>query len=92
MQQIAHIRSEQGALQLPAGEPYDREVVFAEAEFRARRYGVVELQIGSAGMRLARSDVATTVSCAECLQAVGHITYSVGGRRLCASCGRHSLR
>jgi hypothetical protein len=92
MLQIAHIRSENGALLLPAGEPYDRELVFEEAEFRARRHGTVGLQIGAADMRLARSDTEAPVSCAECLQAIGHITYFVDGRSLCASCGRHSLR
>ena len=92
MLQIAHIRSENGALLLPAGEPYDRQLVFEEAEARARRYGAVGLKIGSADGRLTRSKVDATVSCAECLLAIGHITYFIGGRHLCASCGRHSLR
>jgi hypothetical protein len=91
MLQIAHIRSENGALLLPAGEPYDRQLVFEEAEARARRYGSVALQIGAADMRLARSGVDAPGSCANCLQAIGYITYFVGGRHLCASCGQHSL-
>lgn len=92
MLQIAQIRSDHGALLLPAAEPYDREIVFEEAEFRARRYGMVGLQIGSAGIRLTRSQVDTKVLCAECHQPIGHITYFAGSQPLCASCGRHSLR
>jgi hypothetical protein len=92
MLQIAHIRSEQGALLLPAAEPYDQELVFEEAEFRARRYGTVGLQVGATDMRLACSSAEGSVSCEDCLQPIGHITYFVDRRRLCARCGKHSLR
>lgn len=46
MDQVAHIRYEGGALLLPAQNPYDREIVFEEAKFCARRYGIASMQLG----------------------------------------------
>lgn len=91
MMQIAQIRSEHGALLLPAGEPYDRELVFEEAEFRARRDGAVGLRIGSAEVRVARSDRFSSHACNECSCAVGPVSYLVRGRHLCAGCAKRAI-
>jgi hypothetical protein len=91
MLQIAQIRSEHGALLLPAGDPYDRELVFQEAEFRARRHGTVGLRIGSAEMRVACSELHSRVQCAGCLRSVGSVSYVVHGQRLCTNCAKRSV-
>ena len=52
MAQVAHIRYEGGALLLPAQDPYEREVVFQEAEFCARRHGSVGVQLGRREVRI----------------------------------------
>lgn len=92
MSQIAQIRSDGGALLLPARDAYDREVVFEQAEFYARREGSVDLQLGHSEMRVSRSGVQGDAPCARCHRPVGLVSYLMGARRLCTHCIRHSLR
>jgi hypothetical protein len=91
MLQIAQIRSAHSSILLPAGDPYDRELVFAEAESRARRHGSVGLQIGSAEMRVACSEEHPRARCTGCLRSIGPVSYVVHGHRLCTSCAKRSV-
>jgi hypothetical protein len=92
MPQIAQIRSSDGgALLLPARDAYDRELVFEQAEFYARRNGAVDLQIGRSEMRVARSGGWNT-PCMRCNHPVGLVNYLVHARRLCSNCVKHSFR
>jgi hypothetical protein len=91
MTQIAQIRSDGGALLLPARDAYDREIVFEQAEFYARRDGAVDLQIGHSAMRVARSGGWDT-PCMHCHRPVGMVSYLFHTRRLCTNCVKHSLR
>jgi hypothetical protein len=86
MLQTAQIRFNGGALLLPARDPYDREVVFEEAEFYVRRHGSVALQIGRAWLRVARSESESGLPCSHCHRAVGWVGYHRGERRFCSHC------
>jgi hypothetical protein len=91
MLHVAQIRSSHGALLLPANNPYDREVVFQEAEFRARRHGTVGLHIGDAEIRVACSEAHSHARCTGCLRSMGQVNYLVHGRRLCTNCAKRSI-
>lgn len=86
MLQTAQIRFSGGALLLPARDPYDREVVFEQAEFYVRRHGAVALQIGRATVRVARSDAESGLPCSECRRPVGWVGYHLAGQRFCSHC------
>ena len=90
MTQIAQIRSDGGALLLPARDAYDREVVFEQAEFYARRNGAVDLQIGQAAVRVSRSG-GWDKPCMRCHRPVGMVSYHFHARRLCTHCVKSSL-
>ena len=90
MVQVAHIRYDGGALLLPAQEPYDREVVFQEAECCARLHGTAGVQLGRTQMRVSVSDD-VTVACARCRARVGLLSFLIGQLRVCGHCARRSL-
>lgn len=91
MGQVAHIRYDGGALLLPAQDPYDREVVFEEAEFWARRRGTVGLQLGRKQMRISSSAVDARVACATCHQPVGVTRFLIDRQCVCSQCARRWL-
>jgi hypothetical protein len=92
MFQIAKISFDAGALLLPANDPYDREVVFEEADFYARRHGSVDLQIGPSAMRAACSAEPPGMLCAHCHEPVRAVTFHVGERRFCTQCVKRAAR
>lgn len=91
MGQVAHIRYDGGALLLPAQDPYDRQVVFEEAEFCARRHGTVGVQLGRKQMRISRSAVDVRVACATCRQPVGVTSFLIDRHCVCSHCARRWL-
>ena len=92
MLQTAQIQFDGGALILPARNPYDREVVFEQAEFYARRHGSVALRIGGALLRVARSAAESGQPCSRCRRSVGWIAYHLRERLLCSHCVKESAR
>jgi hypothetical protein len=88
MGQVAHIRYDGGALLLPAQDPYDREVVFEEAEFCARRHGSVGVQLGRKEMRISLSAADARAACAQCRRPVGVTSFVIDRQRVCANCAR----
>lgn len=92
MSHIAQIRSDGGSLLLPARDAYEREVVFEQAEFYARREGTVNLQIDNSELRVSRSGQREDTPCARCHRPLGLVSYLIGARRLCTHCIKHSLR
>lgn len=84
--QIAQIEFNGGALLLPARDPYDREVVFEQAEFYARRHGAVGLRMGHAVMRVSRSTAESVPACTHCGHPVGWIGYQLREQRFCSHC------
>ena len=91
MAQVAHIRYDGGALLLPAQDPYDREVVFEEAECCARRHGTVGVQLGRKQMRISPSAADTRVPCPQCRQPVGLMSFLIDRRLLCAHCAKRYM-
>lgn len=88
MFQVATIHFEAGALLLPANNPYDREVVFEQVDFYARRYGSVDVQLGRAAMRAARCGGETGLACARCGEPLRAVLYQLGERRFCTDCAK----
>jgi hypothetical protein len=86
MFQVAKIRFDAGALLLPANDPYDREVVFEQADFYARRHGSVDLEIGRAEMRAACGAVRPGMVCAGCHEPLRAVIFQVAERRFCTAC------
>ena len=91
MVQVAHIRYDGGALLLPAQDPYDREVVFEEAECCARRHGSVGVQVGRKELRISISQTDTRVPCGECRHPIGLMSFVVDRRRVCSHCAKRYL-
>lgn len=90
MGQIAHIRYDGGALLLPAQDPYDREVVFQEAEFCARRHGTAGVQLGRTQMRISICDDLGAV-CAQCYLQVGLLRFVIDRLQVCGHCARRCM-
>lgn len=88
MFQVAKISFDAGALLLPANDPYDREVVFEQADFYARRHGSVAVQIGGAFMRV-RSGGSGDV-CVRCHEGLRSVSFEVGARHFCAQCAKRA--
>jgi hypothetical protein len=89
MFQVAKISFDSGALLLPANDPYDREMVFEQADFYARRHGSVAVQIGRAKLRAARAGESGFI-CARCHALLRAVTFQVGERRFCMPCAKRS--
>jgi hypothetical protein len=91
MGQVAHIRYDGGALLLPAQDPYDREVVFEEAEFCARRHGTVGVQFGRKEMQISISVADTFVPCEDCREPIGLLSFLIDRHRVCSRCAKRSM-
>src|SRR5690606_28898996 len=89
MGQIAHIRYDGGALLLPAQDPYDRELVFEEAESCARRHGSVGVQFGRTEMRINLG--AADAPCESCRHPVGLLSFVIEHRRFCGHCAKRTM-
>lgn len=92
MFQVAKIHFGAGALLLPANDPYDRELVFEQADFYARRYGAVDMEVGHAQMRAARSTGEPGLACARCRERLRSVSFEVGERRFCTQCAKDVAR
>jgi len=89
MGQIAHIRYDGGALLLPAQDPYDREVVFEEAEFCARRHGSVGVQFGHKRMWISLAE--TRTPCESCRHPMGLLSFVIEQHRYCSHCAKRAM-
>ena len=92
MFQIAKICFDAGALLMPANDPYDRELVFEQADFYARRHGSVDVQIGRSAMRAARSADRPGLVCAHCHEPLRAVIFHVAERRFCTQCVKRAAR
>lgn len=88
MFQVARIHFGAGELVLPANDPYDRELVFEEADFYARRYGSVDVELGRAQLRAARSTGEPGVACVRCHEPLRAVSFQIGERRFCTHCAK----
>ena len=88
MNSVARISYRGGALVMPARSLYDRELVFEQAEFYARRDGAAKLELN-------RKEVVVSVvrdsagrACSRCGAAERQLTFVAGGHTLCRHCAR----
>ena len=91
MGQVAHIRYDGGALLLPAQDPYDREVVFEEAEFCARRHGTVGVQFGRKEMRISIAVDDAFARCEDCREPIGLLSFAIEQHRICVHCAKRYM-
>ncbi len=77
---------------MPAQNRYDRELVFEEAEFFARRHGRATLELDRLALQIGVAASGEAATCAKCAQPLASLFFSVGDRSLCRRCARKSTR
>lgn len=85
---VAKILFDGGARLMPAQNRYDRELVFEEAEFFARRHGRATLELDRRAMSIRPASVGET--CTGCSKPLGSLIFAVGARQLCRRCARRT--
>jgi hypothetical protein len=91
MNGLAKIIFSGGERLMPARNGYDRELVFDEAEFCARRHGQARLELDRNAMLISiASD--TPALCARCGKSADRLTFALGDHKLCRRCARQSTR
>ena len=88
MSHVATIHFDAGVLRLPASDPYERELVFEQADFLARRHGAVRLQVDGGKIRAAHSPGRAGLRCASCHHPLRTVTFQVGERLFCVQCAK----
>lgn len=87
MNSVARISYRGGALVMPARSLYDRELVFEQAEFYARRHGAARLELD-------RREVVVRVvgdgarTCSRCGASERGVAFVAGRDTLCRHCAR----
>ena len=92
MHGIARISFAGGARLMPARNGYDRELVFDEAEFCARRHGAARLELDRAAILISVAAAEAAEICARCRKVADRLTFALGNRLLCRRCARQSAR
>jgi hypothetical protein len=92
MNGIARITYPGGERLMPARNGYDREVVFDEAEFCARRHGKVRLLLDRSAILISVAAAETPSICARCSKPTDRLSFALGNRTLCRRCARSSAR
>jgi len=92
MFQTATIRFDSGSLSLPANDPYEREVVFEQADSYVRRHGAASVQLGDVELRVTRSRRASSATCTRCHHPLRAVIFAVAERRFCVRCAEHAAR
>lgn len=90
MSQVATIHFDAGVLRLPANDPYERELVFEQADFYARRHGAVRVQLDGGKIRAAHSPVVAGLRCACCHHPLRAVSFQVGERLFCVHCAKRT--
>jgi len=90
MNGIARISFSGGERLMPARNGYDRELVFDEAEFCARRHGHARLELDRSAILIRVADA--PAHCARCDKPADRLTFAFGDRMLCRRCARQSAR
>jgi hypothetical protein len=91
MNGIARISFTGGERLMPARNGYDRELVFDEAEFCARRHGEARLQLDRSAIVISAATAVETDRCARCTRAADRVRFLLGERVLCRRCARQSV-
>lgn len=91
MNGIARISFHGGERLMPARNGYDRELVFDEAEFCARRHGRARLELSHNAMLISVVSE-PPADCGRCGKPAERLTFALGDRDLCRRCARQSAR
>ena len=92
MNGIARLTFRGGERLMPVRSGYDRELVFEEAEFFARRHGRATLELDRLALQIGVAASGDAATCAKCAQPLASLFFSVGDRHLCRRCARKSTR
>jgi hypothetical protein len=87
---VARILFDGGARLMPAQNRYDRELVFEEAEFFARRHGRATLELDRQAMSI--RPATNGEICSKCQKTLGSLIFALGDRYLCRRCARRTPR
>lgn len=77
---------------MPARNGYDRELVFDEAEFCARRHGEARLQLNRSAMVISVAPSESGTLCTRCDRTADRLTFVLDEDTLCRRCARRSAR
>jgi hypothetical protein len=91
MNGIAKISFCGGARLMPDRNLYDRELVFDEAEFCARRHGQARLELDRRAILISVAPESPEV-CDDCERVADRLTFALGDRHVCRRCARESAR
>lgn len=89
---VARISFQGGCLLMPSKNRYDRELVFEQAEFYARRHGTATLELSRRQMLISPANPDANGTCHGCADRLDRLTFAIGGRQLCSRCARKSTR
>ena len=91
MANVAKLSTSGGALLMPARSPYDRELVFENAEFYAGRHGSADLEFSSPRRLLRVIRVSQHDPCPTCGQLGRQIAFVSAGASYCRGCLHASI-
>jgi len=92
MNGVARISFDGGARLMPAYSRYDRELVFEEAEFFARRHGKATLELNRSSMLVSSQPQAVDRGCFKCGKPLGTLWFGVDAHLVCRRCARRTAR
>jgi hypothetical protein len=92
MNGIARITFSGGERLMPARNGYDRELVFDEAEFCARRHGQARLELDRSAVLIRVAAAEAPDPCGRCGKSVDRLSFAFADRTLCRRCARQSAR
>ena len=88
MNSVARISYRGGALVLPARSLYDRELVFEQAEFYARRDGAAKLELDRKEVVVSVVGEGNVRACSRCGAQEHQLTFVADKHTLCRHCAR----
>lgn len=89
---VARISFQGGCLLMPSKNRYDRELVFEQAEFYARRHGTATLELSRRQMQISTANPDAGNICFGCNDQLDRLSFAIAGHQLCARCARKSAR
>ena len=92
MNGVARISFDGGARLMPANSRYDRELVFEEAEFFARRHGKATLELNRSSMLVSSDPREHGRACSKCGKPLGTLWFGVDAVLVCRRCARRTTR
>jgi len=92
MKDAAGISYRGGWTMLPAGTPYEMQLVHDHIQRLVSQYGDIDLRLNGADWVVKRPSGEPPNRCSMCGVGLGKLVYTRSLRNLCPSCAKHSLR